>query len=382
MANVFMGVPTLQGPPDISNVLQMLSEGLQQRRERNQNLALGKSLASGDYAGAEQQAYQQGNIGVGLKLHELSGEQQQTFANTIARIAAGATDEASWEPIRQRIHALTGQDPGDFATGRQALIDEASTLPQILERQDKAAKAAAAPPVIEDYDPATGQPRKKVWDAAKQDYVPMGGVKAPSKGIRVTTNPDGSTTTEIGGEGTGLGTKAVSDIEQKQVQAAESGARIAGIMAEFKPEYLTIPSRLGFAWSSMKAKFDANSLAPGEQKQLSEYAAFRRKASENMSQYLHDMSGAAISPKEMDRLVNNLPNPGAGIFDADDPISFKAKMNDTMDQVQKALVRLNYYKIINGIPASLDAIPLTKVKNIEGKWYLMDGGQVFKVGAP
>lgn len=136
-------LPALQGPPDITTALQMLSEGLQQRRERQKedqknilSKAIGEKVSTGDLAGASTTAFQSGDLATGLTLQKLNAEQKRTFVDTVAKMAASATDEQSWETLRRRLTQMTGQDPGDFKTGRQELINEAMTVPEIMKQQE------------------------------------------------------------------------------------------------------------------------------------------------------------------------------------------------------------------------------------------------------
>jgi hypothetical protein len=48
--------------------------------------------------------------------------------------------------------------------------------------------------------------------------------------------------------------------------AGEAGARLSSIRQRFKPEFLNLEKRAGFAWNTLKEKFSANAITP-EQKQ-------------------------------------------------------------------------------------------------------------------
>lgn len=55
------------------------------------------------------------------------------------------------------------------------------------------------PQIVELFDQQTGQPYKARWDDEKGDYVRVGGIKARSDGMSITTNPDGTTSIVTGG---------------------------------------------------------------------------------------------------------------------------------------------------------------------------------------
>lgn len=94
---------------------------------------------------------------------------------------------------------------------------------------------AKAPTVETRFNPETGLDEKFQWNGA--EWVPFGGQKAPSNGLTVTTNPDGTTTVTQGGTGrygttvdTGMG-EMMTGI-QKDAFAAVSGLNTLDAMTE------------------------------------------------------------------------------------------------------------------------------------------------------
>lgn len=396
-----LDVPGLQGPPDIGAALQMLSEGLQERRVRradetkrllSQNI--GSRLAGGDMAGAADAAFQSGDMKTGMDITAMGKEDKQKLLSTVGRYAAMADSPDKYQRIVPILTKMLGpefaQEYGSFEQ-REALIAETLSLEDQFKLEDRTTKeqerTSKAPDVVEIFDPVTGQPQKATWDAEAGKFVPLGGVKASTKsnGVQVITHPDGTTETIVGGEGgTALTGPTANKVQERAINTAEMGSRIAGVMQNFKPEYQTVGTKLANWWRSGKAKFDPSSLGPGETKSLEEFVNFRSGAFENLSTTLKEMSGAAVTPQEYDRLVQSMPSPGSGMFngilDGDDPVTFKRKMDGVADRAQAALARYQYYQTI-GIPSSLDQIPLTNVKKVGEKWYVKNGDQVFEVGA-
>lgn len=61
------------------------------------------------------------------------------------------------------------------------------------------------PPQVEEFfDPASGQQYKAQWNEQTQTWDRIGGIKARSDGMVITTNPDGTTTIVQGGNGNNL----------------------------------------------------------------------------------------------------------------------------------------------------------------------------------
>lgn len=195
----------------------------------------------------------------------------------------------------------------------------------------------------------------------------------PRNGI--TVSPDG--TVQIGG--TPLSTTGANRVQQKQVNAAELGARVSAIRDSYKPEYQTIGRRITSLINSGRAKLDPNSLSGEERTALSDYATFRSEAINNINRVLNELSGAAVSPQEAERLRAAMPDPGTGVFDGDDPVSFEAKMNRVLAEVDRALVRYQFYQE-QGLPGSMEDLPLGNIRKIDGVWMIERNGEIFRIG--
>ena len=224
-----------------------------------------------------------------------------------------------------------------------------------------------------------GQPQKGVFDKRTGSFMPMGSPKAKTGAISFTTAA--GDTIEIGGEGgnAALSKTTQGQVQQKAINTAEMGGRIASIAADFKPEYQTLGTRFANVWRSGKAKLDPSSLGAGERKSLADYASFRSKSIGNVNRLLNELSGAAVSPQEAERLKAEVPNPGTGWFDGDDPVTFQAKMERIMSDSNAALARYRYYQSV-GIPNNIEQVPLADVKNIDGVWHVKVGNKVYRIG--
>ena len=65
--------------------------------------------------------------------------------------------------------------------------------------------------------------------------------------------------------------------------------------------------------------------------------------------------------EEAKRIIAGLPNPGTGLTDGDSPTEFKAKLDQTMQQMKLVEARTTYL-LKNGL--TLDKVPLEKMPSI------------------
>lgn len=154
---------------------------------------------------------------------------------------------------------------------------------------------------------------------------------------------------------------ATNTIEEKMLTSGEAGARLSSIRQRFKPEFLNIEKRIGFAWNALKEKFNANAITPEQKQELEQYAAFRSDTIDNLNQYIKEITGAAMTIPEAERIMQAVPNAGQTWYDGDNPSNFKGKLDATMQRLLMVQARATFAKK-TGRPWS--QIPLEQMNGI------------------
>jgi hypothetical protein len=223
-------------------------------------------------------------------------------------------------------------------------------------------KTQNAPPQPQQQAPAA-QPEA---DMVNTPYGRMTRDKARQIGgiLMLRGKPDaGKALIEAAGQGSTFGKEGGSLLDKKSIDATNHIARLVDVEKSFNPEFLQIPKRLGFAWTSVRAKLQ--DLTPEQAKPLAQFAEFRRASVENMSRLLNELSGAAVSPQEYERIRNTQPDAGTGIFDGDDPVTFQAKMRGVVAQQKRAIARYNYLRKAGPQGANpWDVMPLEDIDKV------------------
>jgi hypothetical protein len=218
--------------------------------------------------------------------------------------------------------------PGEgFRVVGTDLFDVSSGQPRLAARGRRGGE-----PLEQVVDPQTGQIRY----VERKDAI---GKIAPSR-QGITIGPDG--TVQIGGTGASLGTKIRNDIETMLVDTGEKINRLGEISSKFRPEYLELSSRLGSEIAKWKDKI--GQLGPEGQEALADFAGFKQSSFRDLTTTLQEMSGAAVTPQEAERMLLVLPNPGKGVFDGDSPAEFKRKLEESIAFSKKAYGRLAYIR--------------------------------------
>lgn len=137
--------------------------------------------------------------------------------------------------------------------------------------------------------------------------------------------------------------KTSADIEEKIMGSAAQLARLSDIQKSFDPKFLdimNIAKMRGASWTSkLGGKLDANTT-----NDLQRFANFRSASVANLNSVLKEVSGAAVTPQEYERIQNDQPVAGTGIFDGDDPVSFQAKMQRATTSLKSAIARYNFMR--------------------------------------
>ena len=153
--------------------------------------------------------------------------------------------------------------------------------------------------------------------------------------------------------------KMAGDLQAILLNAGDRRMRYNQIDATFDPKFLTVPYRTEQAWTSLKEKFVE---LPEEQKdELRRFANWKQNSVNNLSLTIKELTGAAMGVEEAKRIIAGLPNPGTGLTDGDSPTEFKAKLDQTMQQMKLVEARTTYL-LKNGL--TLDKVPLEKMPSI------------------
>ena len=143
------------------------------------------------------------------------------------------------------------------------------------------------------------------------------------------------------------------------------------IQTQFKPEFQQYMDKAGFAALAVKEKAGFK-LTNKQQKDLTEFASYRRNAVNSLNEYIKQITGAAMSEPEAKRILSGMPKPGDGIFDGDSPTEFKAKLDDAMQKTKMAVARLAYIKrkgmsLEDGLGEGLTLEGVPELINTRGK---------------
>ena len=210
-------------------------------------------------------------------------------------------------------------------------------------------------------------------DSGQMDKL---GAPAPKSGESIRVNPKTGEIEIV--RGPGAGGRNASDIARGtqnsvQRQFMDSTADIdqaETLYNNFQRKFLERGYRAEQALNSVLDAWIKGSLSPQKQKELGEYTDYITRASTNLNNVIHRLSGAAVSEHEETRLKSGIPNPGEHWWAGDSPTEFLSKLKTSIQLARLAQARWNYFlrKGLNvselGGKALARKMPLTGMKQI------------------
>jgi len=206
-------------------------------------------------------------------------------------------------------------------------------------------------PKLEGIYDSSGRDQKVMINPITGDITKnIGGPKA-ARGTSFSYDPEGGFSFFEGvdapkGQMRPLDKAANNTVEKNIIDGAEALTRMNDIAALWKPEFSTLQGQGGAAWLGVKAKSGGllGKVSPQEEADLGDFAAYRASVLTNLNRTIKEITGTAASPGEAERIRATLPDAGEGIFDGDDPVSFKSKMDKSIRDLKLAVARQTYHR--------------------------------------
>jgi hypothetical protein len=333
--------------------------------------------------------YRQAQIDLARAQATSAGQKNQLESALAGLISGSVSDAPAPHPTPGSSNVRGGPNPGDGA-----VIPQSYGAPPAQGQRNALMEAypgpgTSQPPVENALFDVRPQPRLGVVLASDElPYGPQAGMPAPSAAAPNRSSPPGDDLIEtplgrmprdrarrlgmglaLAGKGdagrmladsatpgANLQKPTQNAIEERILNSATQLGRLADIERAFDPTFMEIPKRMEMLGQSWSAKFGGK-LSKQQTQELSRYAKFRSASVNNLNTILKEMSGAAVTPQEYERIQNDAPVAGTGIFDGDDPVSFKAKLERTKVSLRNAIARQNYMRA-RGLNFSKDDLDL------------------------
>lgn len=143
--------------------------------------------------------------------------------------------------------------------------------------------------------------------------------------------------------GGGRLSKGVTTANDKdEIASTNQVATLNTIKQNYDAKYLNIGNRIKLWGTALADKL--GTISPKDKQDLQGYATFRQSSWHNLNRVLKDLSGTAVTENEMKRQLLDMPNPGQGVFDGDNPADFEAKLNGSIRFAHAAIARSRFLR--------------------------------------
>ncbi|MGI9489352.1 MAG: hypothetical protein ACR2RF_26380 [Geminicoccaceae bacterium] len=149
-----------------------------------------------------------------------------------------------------------------------------------------------------------------------------------------------STSVNVGGSTVNLSPAATTSVQKDVLATQDLKSRLDSISSGFRPEFLTLEGQFAQGVNAFRERalesFGIAELSPEQRESLTAFTTFKRDTVNNLSLFVAELSGAAVTPQEAERLAGSLPT-----ID-DSPTQFQAKLNSSIRDANRALARASF----------------------------------------
>ena len=191
--------------------------------------------------------------------------------------------------------------------------------------------------------------------AGTSELIGGAGRPVPNRGLQAEIGADG--TVRIGQYGLPLAPTrtTTNDLQSKIVAAQATLDNLQAINQNFDRRYLTMGGQLTAGWQGIKDKAGIE-LNANEAEFLEGFTSFKVAALDGLNRYIQQITGAAMSTTEAQRIEAAFPNMGMG------PAEFQAALKTVTERLMRVQWRANY-TLRMGI-SDYESIPINSIDSI------------------
>lgn len=160
---------------------------------------------------------------------------------------------------------------------------------------------------------------------------------APAAGITIHNIPPGNVPAT---------TTTLNDLQKKVMEADAGISQLETNLANFDAQFATVGGKLKAGGIALGEKLGIKQSGPNKE-YLDRFETFRSGALNTINEYIKNITGAAMSNAEADRIRKGMPDPGEKIFDGDSATQYKAKLERVMKEL-RIKRRKAMYQMRNG----------------------------------
>ena len=270
----------------------------------------------------------------------------------VRTLRAAGVDPRSEKGQQFILNSIKGGDPLS-----QLMVDTLKALqPQPkpaapvspIRPQSYAPEADANPMLIQTQavQPAPAAPPRQQEQTVDTPFGPMPRSKARLFGLGLAMQGRGEAGKMFSDPANpaNMGKEGVNAVEKEIIGRVQDLGELTDIKSQFDPRFLDLGNRVKQAGVGVQAWLNAKGVKPEDRADYERYTQFRAATTERLNNRIKLMSGTAVSGAEEQRMLRANPNAGTGIFDGDDPISFEAKLNNSIKMQKLAIARFNYLR--------------------------------------
>lgn len=278
-----------------------------------------------------------------VQRYQFSPEEASQIGQTILRSGAGSKEAITQLKIEKGLMSKPKGPSHQVIDGQLVTIDGGRASAQPISgfsKDDDEPNTTVGKLLAEQGEYEEGSSEWNLYQRAIEKETAM------KNGATITT-ADGTTVT-LGGAAQPFGKATQNKVEGEAFDASNRLVRLNQIQQSFNDsaeKFLTAQGKAEF-WRIKKKDQIGQELSEYEKAYQEEASSFFFKALTNMNQTLNELSGAAVSVQEFERISQALPNPGkeglTNLFSGDGKTQFDTKLKEAIKLQKMAIARYTY----------------------------------------
>lgn len=324
-------------------------------QERALNIQENQMRASEQQAQVQSIRENAANIGESLRqAREQGADVSQSLAAADAQIResvqflsqsnpqAARSIATEWEAVRMAIEAMPSQQELAAREGTNSAVTETARYDELARRFGPDVANAA------------------VFGRSGSESITFTDDEGRTFSLTRGNGPGASGGMASNEEALGRGTRTrVNDL---LINTSAALDRAIQTRDSFNNQFLNVPERFGFFVDAWRERMNPDALDPERRRELADYTAFRQDAVSDLIETLRELSGAAVTQQEFERLQQAMPNPGTGLLDGDSPTEFQSKMNERIRDLNRVMLRTQIWRLEGAVGVPMDMMSLDAVE--------------------
>lgn len=289
-------------------------------------------------------------------------DEMQPLVQLVGQFQKMQAKEAGPNRFAESERGILNQQTGEFSPHAPGQVSPSSPFAKLLRDKDLYPQGTPERDAIEKQIAKQNEPSSSgapstlgklieemgslpEGDPRRELYQKRIAKEASQTGMKISVGTDGEVTVLTNADqdapGSALTKPVATQVQKDVLDLNRTLLDLNEIYSSFKPEFMQVDTRLRATKTEWGEKLGFD-MPEEDIKQMNDLAAFKQSSFRAINERINKLTGTAMSKIEADRIMQELPKPGTGIWDGDSASNYKRKLDGSVSHLKKIIARANY----------------------------------------